>query len=76
MVTGILKPSYNENDYMKIKEIDHESVNYAPCKNTSIHCAVTVFLWQYRLWSFQERDTELERFLAKKQLYSNEITKF
>ena len=22
-------------------------------------------LWQYRLWSFQGRDTKLERFLAK-----------
>jgi hypothetical protein len=28
------------------------------------------------LWSFQGRDTKLERFLAKNQLYSNEITKF
>ena len=25
-------------------------------------------LWQYRLWSFQGRDTKLERFLAKDQL--------
>ena len=25
-------------------------------------------LWQYRLWSFQGRDTKLERFLAKNQL--------
>ena len=25
---------------------------------------------------FQDRDTKLERFLAKNQLYSNEITKF
>ena len=25
-------------------------------------------VWQYRLWSFQGRDTKLERFLAKKQL--------
>ena len=33
-------------------------------------------LWHYRLWSFQGRDTKLERFLAKNQLYSNEITKF
>ena len=33
-------------------------------------------LWHSRLWSFKERDTKLERFLAKNQLYSNEITKF
>ena len=33
-------------------------------------------LWHSRLWSFQRRDTKLERFLAKNQLYSNEITKF
>ena len=25
-------------------------------------------LWHYRLWSFQGRDTKLERFLAKNQL--------
>ena len=33
-------------------------------------------LWHSLLWSFQGRDTKLERFLAKNQLYSNEITKF
>ena len=27
-----------------------------------------VLIWQYRLWSFQWRDTNLERFLAKNQL--------
>ena len=32
-------------------------------------------LWHSRLWSFQFRDTKLERFLAKNQLYSKEITK-
>ena len=32
-------------------------------------------LWQYRLWSFQVRDTKFERFLAKNQLQSNDITK-
>ena len=32
--------------------------------------------WHFGLWSFQGRDTKLERFLAKNQLYSNEITKF
>ena len=33
-------------------------------------------IWHFLLWSFQGRDTKLERFLAKNQLYSNEITKF
>ena len=33
-------------------------------------------VWHFRLCSFQGRDTELKRFLAKNQLYSNEITKF
>ena len=33
-------------------------------------------VWQYRLWSFQVRDTKLERFLAKNQLESNEIIEF
>ena len=31
-------------------------------------------LWHSQLWSFQGMDTKLERFLAKNQLYSNEIT--
>ena len=33
-------------------------------------------LWQYRLWSFQGRDTNLERFLVKNQLLSIEIIEF
>ena len=33
-------------------------------------------LWQYRLWSFQGRDTKLERFWAKNKLQSNEIIEF
>ena len=37
---------------------------------------VFCLLWHSRLWSFQGKDTKLERFLAKNQLYSNEITKF
>ena len=28
-------------------------------------------VWQYQFWSFQARDTKLERILAKNQLYSN-----
>ena len=39
-------------------------------------CLVLYTLWHFRLWSFPGRDTKLERFLAKNQLYSNEITKF
>ena len=38
------------------------SVNYF----VVIFCMV--WLWQYRLWTFQVRDTKLERFLAKNQL--------
>ena len=30
-----------------------------------IHQKLSCSLWQYRLWSFQGRDTKLERFLAK-----------
>ena len=33
-------------------------------------------VWQYRLWSFQQRDKNLERFLGKNQLKSNEIIGF
>ena len=29
-------------------------------------------VWQYRLWSFQGRDTKLERVLAKNQLHNFE----
>ena len=32
--------------------------------------------WHYRLWSFQGKDTKLERFLHKNQLQSNEIIEF
>ena len=43
---------------------------------THLYCKTVSTLWHFRLWSFQGRDTKLERFLAKNQLYSNEITKF
>ena len=33
-------------------------------------------VWQYRLWSFQERDTKLERFLAKNQLDKRKLSNF
>ena len=33
-------------------------------------------LWHSRLWSFQGRDTKLERFLAKKQLYQMKLPNF
>ena len=34
-------------------------------------------VWQYRLWSFQERDTKLERLLAKIQsIFQKEIIVF
>ena len=35
---------------------------------TLLYNAVYQELWQYRLWSFQGRDTKLERFLANNQL--------
>ena len=31
-------------------------------------CHCVCLLWHYRLWSFQGRDTKLERFLQKNQL--------
>ena len=40
--------------------------------NRSLHWALGS-LWQYRLWSFQGKDTKLESFLPKNQLQSNEI---
>ena len=43
---------------------------------SEVHAVARSKVWHYRLWSFQERDTKLERFLAKNQLHSNEITKF
>ena len=33
-------------------------------------------LWQYRLWSFQERYTKLERFLAKNQHTQRKLMNF
>ena len=36
-----------------------------------VDCRYTV--WQYGLWSFQGRDTKLERFLAKNQLKSSSL---
>jgi len=33
-------------------------------------------LWQYRLWSFQGRDTKLERFFHKNQNTQKEIIEF
>ena len=50
--------------------------SFAYCLNLTRELRRENSLWQYRLWSFQGRDTKLERFLAKNQLYSNEITKF
>ena len=47
-----------------------------PRKLFFVELSLMYSLWHFRLWSFQGRDTKLERFLAKNQLYSNEITKF
>ena len=33
-------------------------------------------VWQYRLWSFQGRDTKLERFLAKNQQDKRKLSNF
>ena len=33
-------------------------------------------VWQYRLWSFQGRDTKLERFLAKNQYNQRKLLNF
>jgi hypothetical protein len=33
-------------------------------------------LWQYRLWSFQGRDTKLDRFLAKNQHTQRKLLNF
>ena len=43
---------------------------------SNFECLFWFTIWHFRLWSFQGRDTKLERFLAKNQLYSNEITNF
>ena len=46
------------------------------CLFLETKCKMSRTLWHFRLWSFQGRDSKLERFLAKNQLYSNEIAKF
>ena len=38
---------------------------YLKCDDLGLKA--TMQLWQYRLWSFQGRDTKLEKFLAKNQ---------
>ena len=39
------------------------------CKTLSYFIFLLIcIVWQYQLWSFQGRDTKLERFLAKNQL--------
>ena len=35
-----------------------------PAQNISKGTTIMINLWQYWLWSFQGRDTKLERFLA------------
>ena len=53
-----------------LSDVDKEFMNPQPDKNLSktyVVCCCFV-LWQYWLWSFQGRDTKLDRFLAKDQL--------
>ena len=45
-------------------------------KCIGMHVTYFCSIWKYRLLSFQGKDTKLEMFLAKNQLYSNEIAKF
>ena len=65
-----------------VNGVGHASMYYKfPHFQTSIQlpqCSSHDLLevWHFRLWSFQGRHTKLERFLAKNQLYSNEIAKF
>ena len=61
----------DENQQKNVQNLRHKS-----CKKQKRKFAFKYTLWHSRLWSFQGRDTKLERFLAKNQLYSNEITKF
>ena len=64
------------------KHLSKNFENLLISKSTHHFCPLNYYilriqwLWQYRLWSFQGRDTKLEEFLAKNQLQSNEIIKF
>ena len=58
--------------------VHNSSSTYITClfdknlhKCSAILYYVVYSIWQYRLWSFQRRDTNLERFLTKNQLYWN-----
>jgi len=62
-----------------------QSINFSIIKNKNViffyrelrtWCGTGIDLWHFRLWSFQGRDTKSERFLAKNQLYSNEVPNF
>ena len=37
---------------------------------------IECMLWQYRLWSFQERDTKLKRFLDRNEYTQRKALKF
>ena len=51
----------NENSFAFKQENTEDN---EPATKGYYHC----LLWQYRLWSFQGRDTKFERFLTKNQL--------
>jgi hypothetical protein len=63
---------------MTMSRVGYLAGNQNRCAADKVRFSVilVVELWHFRLWSFQDRDTKLERFLTKNQHYSNEITKF
>ena len=77
MKTQKVAPNLSLNAFQQIGELPwsaYKEMNRGLLLDLAFLSAPQV--WQYRLWSFHGRDTKLERFLAKNQLYSNEITKF
>ena len=48
----------------------------APKKDTKLNWPAARILWQYQLWSFQTRGTNLERFLPKNQHTQRKLLNF
>ena len=69
--TGLYKELWNQQAIEEIEEVTEEAGGVEAEAEPPLPT-----VWHFRLWSFQGRDTKLESFLTKNQLYSNEITKF
>jgi hypothetical protein len=68
--TTIIEKEIDENQGTTVQKTNNQDVNVEEIETfqRALFKCLPCKVWQYRLWSFQGRDTELERFLAKSQL--------